>query len=348
MNDVIPLIKQWTKEAKPFAIARVLETWGSSPRQVGSVLVISSEGELAGSVSGGCVEGAVVKEAKTLIGTGGFKVLNYGVTDDDAWSVGLSCGGKIKLLLQDLTNSNSPLNQLLTGETADEHGKIVITTFSGNHLKECVMSGDLVQGDSLPVSIKSKAMELLRARRSQVVEEGDEFYFVHVFPKKSQLLIIGAAHITVDLVSLASSFDFETIVIDPRGAFTNKTQFKTPPDRIFENYPSEVLSEFDLDENTFAVVLSHDPKIDDNALHILLKSGVAYIGALGSRKTHEKRIARLKDAGYSQQEIDRIESPIGVDIHAVGAREIALSIMGSLVRERNAPHAKAQSPQRMN
>src|SRR5882757_2665371 len=107
MNDVLPLIKRWTMESKPFAMARVLETWGSSPRPVGSALLISSSGEISGSVSGGCVEGAVIKEAKAIIGTGGYKLLNYGVKDDDAWTVGLSCGGKIKLLLQDCTDSNS-------------------------------------------------------------------------------------------------------------------------------------------------------------------------------------------------------------------------------------------------
>src|SRR4051794_18581379 len=107
MNDVFPVIKRWTEESKPFVAARVLETWGSSPRPVGSALLISSSGELAGSVSGGCVEGAVVKEANALLRTGGFKVLHYGVTDDDAWTVGLSCGGKITVLLQDYTGANS-------------------------------------------------------------------------------------------------------------------------------------------------------------------------------------------------------------------------------------------------
>ncbi len=334
MNDLLPLIKRWTEESKPFALARVLETWGSSPRPVGAAVIISEQGELAGSVSGGCVEGAVVKEAKHVIGTGGFKVLDYGVTDDEAWNVGLSCGGRIKLLLQDITTSNSILQQL----TLD--GSVFVTDFSGAKLIECVLSGGRVQGDTVPELVQVKAKELLSARRSQVIEEVDKKYFIHVFPRKSQLLIIGAAHITADLVHLASSFDFETVVIDPRGAFTNKTQFITRPDRIFESYPSEVMGDFLLDQNTFAVVLSHDPKIDDNALHILLKTKVAYIGALGSRKTHERRTARLRQAGFSEEEIGRIESPVGVDIHAIGAKEIALSIMGSLIRVRN-DNAKA-------
>ena len=150
------------------------------------------------------------------------------------------------------------------------------------------------------------------------------------------MIIIGAAHITADLVQLGHEFDFETIVIDPRGIFAKNTTFAVKPDRISEKYPSEVLNDFELDPYTYAVILSHDPKIDDNALQILLRSKVAYIGALGSRKTHEKRTARLKLAGFTDQEISHIEAPIGIDINAQGAKEIALSIMGAVIKAKNA------------
>ena len=145
------------------------------------------------------------------------------------------------------------------------------------------------------------------------------------------MLIIGAAHITADLVDLANTFGFESIVIDPRGTFASKTQFQTPPDVIFEKYPSEVIPDYTLDAYTYAVILSHDPKIDDNALHLLLKSHVAYIGALGSKKTHAKRIARLREAGFSDTQIDRIQAPIGLNINAKTPREIALSIMAQII-----------------
>lgn len=147
--------------------------------------------------------------------------------------------------------------------------------------------------------------------------------------------MIGAAHITVDLVQLAKLYGFETIVIDPRGAFSGNMQFPVKPDVILEKYPSEVLEDLKPDVYTYAVILSHDPKIDDNALEILLRSKVAYIGALGSRKTHEKRARRLKQKGFTDGEIARIEAPIGMDINAQGAREIALSIMGSIIKVKN-------------
>ena len=184
-------------------------------------------------------------------------------------------------------------------------------------------------------TILEKAKEAYAKRNHELIFADDVPYFIQVFPRRSQLLIIGAAHITADLVQLAKLYDFETIVIDPRGAFAKSTQFTLPPDQLFEKSPSEVLSEFSLDAYTYAVILSHDPKIDDDALQILLRSQVAYIGALGSRKTHEKRIDRLISAGFSQEEIAKINAPIGVDINAQGAKEIALSIMGAIIKAKN-------------
>jgi xanthine/CO dehydrogenase XdhC/CoxF family maturation factor len=172
-------------------------------------------------------------------------------------------------------------------------------------------------------------------RRHALYEESGKQFFIQVMPRRSQMLIIGAAHITVDLVDFAKAFDFETIVIDPRGAFANKTQFQTEPDAIIEKYPSEVIPDYTLDTYTYAVILSHDPKIDDNALHLLLKSEVAYIGALGSKKTHAKRVARLREAGFSDEQIDRIHAPIGENINAKKPREIALSIIAQIISVQN-------------
>jgi xanthine dehydrogenase accessory factor len=149
------------------------------------------------------------------------------------------------------------------------------------------------------------------------------------------MLIIGAAHITADLIHLSNYYGFESIVIDPREAFADKTSFDDPPSKIIKAYPSEVLEQFKLDQSTYAVILSHDPKIDDNALHILLKENVAYIGALGSKKTHAKRMERLKEAGFSESDIKRIHAPIGLSINAKTPREIALSIMGQIIEVKN-------------
>jgi xanthine dehydrogenase accessory factor len=338
MKELIPQIRQWVTEKKPFAIARVIQTWGSSPRPVGSALIVSADMEMAGSVSGGCVEGAIVKEAKGVIASEGGKQLTYGVSDDDAWSVGLTCGGKIQVYLQSYPTERSQAEvwrNLLELLSANISCALVTALAEGENKSSLITPEGNVLGSPLPPAVEKQAREAFLNRSQPSIEMQPTHYFVQVFPRRSQLLIIGAAHITADLVQLAHLHDFETIVIDPRGAFARNTHFIVDPDQIIEKYPSEVLSEFDLDLNTYAVILSHDPKIDDNAMQILLRSRVAYIGALGSKKTHEKRVERLKQAGFSDEEIKRVEAPIGMDIRAQGAREIALSILGSVIRVKN-------------
>ncbi len=339
MKELVPQISKWINEKKPFALARVVQTWGSSPRPVGSALIVSKDMEMAGSVSGGCVEGAIVKEAKGVIASQGGKRLDYGVSDDEAWSVGLTCGGKIQVYLQSYPVENPEAEvwqNLLECLSANESCTLVTVLADGKNRNTLITPEGKVRGADLPQEVKMQAAGAFLKRNNTSVAVDQTQYFIQVFPRRSQLLIIGAAHITADLVQLAKLHDFETIVIDPRGAFARNTNFIVAPDRIIEKYPSEVLSEFDLDAYTYAVILSHDPKIDDNALQILLRSNVAYIGALGSKKTHEKRIGRLKQAGFSDEEIERIEAPIGVDIHAQGSKEIALSIFGSIIRIKNA------------
>ncbi|RMG19304.1 MAG: XdhC family protein, partial [Bacteroidetes bacterium] len=179
------------------------------------------------------------------------------------------------------------------------------------------------------------ALKAWQQRKSQIIEREAGNYFALVIPRKCQLLIVGAAHISADLVHLARQFDFETIVVDPRGIFSNNTQFLTQPDHKYAKWPEEVLPDLPLDAYTFAVTLTHDPKIDDQALKLLLRSEVAYIGSLGSSRTHAKRLARLHKAGFTEEETSRIHGPIGLDIHAKLPREIALSIMAEIIRIKN-------------
>ncbi|MEJ2006072.1 MAG: XdhC family protein, partial [Cyclobacteriaceae bacterium] len=195
--------------------------------------------------------------------------------------------------------------------------------------------GDVL-GDEIPESVLEAARESYRKRVHQTYETEGTSYFIHLFPRKPLLLIIGAAHITVDLVTLGNLYGFETVVIDPRGFFADNTEFNDPPSKIIKAYPSEVLGNYPLDSYTFAAILSHDPKIDDNALEILLPSNVAYIGALGSRKTHEKRKSRLLEKGIKEEQLERINAPIGLGIHAKSAREIALSVMAEIIAVKNA------------
>jgi xanthine dehydrogenase accessory factor len=214
-------------------------------------------------------------------------------------------------------------------------GCILITPLSGEIIESTLLSGESNFGPVLPESLIKMANDLYNKRTHGTVTEGDVEYFVQIFPPRSKIVIIGAAHITADLIKLASQFDFETIVIDPRKSFAKNTTFPVAPDMIFENYPSEVLDKIAIDPYTYCVILSHDPKIDDDALKILLRSNAAYIGALGSKKNHEKRTERLLSHGFAPDVIGRIDAPIGLNIQAKGAKEIALSILGAIIKAKN-------------
>ena len=331
VKNYLTLIRDWQAKNKKIAIARVIKTWNASPRPVGSVLLISEDQEMAGSVSGGCVEGAVLKAAMELFQNSEARLLDFGISNDEAWSVGLSCGGRIQVMLELLPTADSPAWQQLSTHLEADSGCIWVSELpeDGNTNTTIITAG--APKDAL----SQAAMEAYQFRKSQVTEVAGKSYFLHLLPKKPQLFLIGAAHLSADLIQLASSFGFETIVIDPRGIFANKTQFPTEPDQLYNEYPSEILPNYQLDAYTFAVTLSHDPKIDDNALEVLLKSQVAYIGALGSRRTHTKRVQRLLNKGFTQEEVDRIYGPVGISINAKRPQEIALSIMAQIVDVQN-------------
>ena len=341
MIDIFPGIEKWVEDQHPFALATVIKTWGSAPRLVGSALAVTPEMNMLGSVSGGCVEGAVMKEALALMDAGGPKLLSYGVADEDAWAVGLSCGGKIDLLVErfvafDSQEAERKLWPVLQKAIQHNQGCVWLTRMVGPSPEHYVYfpDGRLLGSASNP-NWKTELQRVYTERKNQVIQLGEESYFALVIPPKSQLLIVGAAHISVDLVDLANQFGFETIVIDPRGIFTNKTQFRKEPDHKFESWPADVLPQFSLDPYTYAVLLTHDPKIDDQALHMLLNSEVGYIGCLGSKRTHAKRVKRLNEAGFSEEKIDRIHGPIGVDINAKLPKEIALSILAEIIQVKN-------------
>ena len=341
MIDIIPGIEKWLEEKKTFALATVIQTWRSAPRMIGSSMAISKDMEILGSVSGGCVEGNVMKEAEEVLRDGVPKRLSYGVTDEDAWTVGLSCGGQIdvwleRFLIFDDESEEQEIWLALRASVLNNQGCALVTNLSTGSWKHSLYypNGDCI-GAPINETLAQLTMEAYGRHKNQIVSIPDGDVFINLFSAKSRLVIIGAAHISVDLVALAHQFNFETIVIDPRGIFSSKDRFSTSPDQLHNSWPAEILPELKLDADTYLVVLTHDPKIDDQALHLALESSVPYIGALGSKKTHAKRTARLEEAGFSKEQIDRIHAPVGVAINARQPKEIALSIVGELVQVRN-------------
>ena len=338
MIDIISDIRGWVDQNKKFALASVVRTWGSSPRLVGSAMAIGEDMTFHGSVSGGCVEGVVIEEALQVIETGKPKHLTFSVSNDEAWSVGLTCGGKLEVLVERFltTNGESSERDIWDGFSqalAQNRPCYLAHAISGDSSAHRLMFPDSEAvgtfGDS---ELDGLAREVYDNRKSQMIEWKGQEIFVNVFPRKDKLILIGAAHISIELVRMAREFEFETMVIDPRGIFASPDRFPSPPDQLFSSWPEEVLPGIPLDEDTYAVLLTHDPKIDDQAIHLLLNSEVAYIGALGSKKTQTSRRNRLERDGFSSDQIERIFGPVGLPIDAKTPQEIALSIMGEIIK----------------
>lgn len=332
MVDHIEQIDKWLEEGKQLAIARVVSTWRSSPRPAGSSLVVTEDGDMMGSVSGGCVEKAVVAKALKVIETGEASLENYGVADEDAWEVGLSCGGKLDVFIQPFFTHDTwqEIN------TAKEHKEgIILITRIGSGAKTLLTDPEGIENEGLSEAMVSRSLELYQVAKNSIIEVEGIRYFQQSLPPKPKMILIGSAHISAELTSLAHLYGFETILIDPRDTFAKKTHFESDPGTVHVNWPQEVLPDYSLDRNTYVVILSHDPKIDDEALKLVLKSNVKYIGALGSRKTHAKRVARLEGYGFSEEEINRIKAPIGISISSHSASEIALSIIAQVIQTRN-------------
>lgn len=303
----------WYEKGRGAVLATVVETWGSAPRRVGAQLVIAGDGEMQGSVSGGCVEGAVVLEATEALEKGEQRILEYGVSDGDAFAVGLACGGTIRILVEPVgaVLPVSVLRDLVEARAARRPVAYEVTLSSGErHL------------------IDDGYHDRFAMDRSGFEADGDVFVAVHNPPLR--LVIVGAVHIAQALVPMARIAGYDPMIIDPRGAFGSEARF--PGERILADWPDEALAQIGLDTRTALVLLTHDPKLDDPALHVALRSTCFYIGALGSRRTHAARVARLETDGFTMDEIGRIHAPIGLDIGASGPPEIAVSILAEMVQ----------------
>ncbi len=329
MHDILPTIEAWLAAGQAVALATVVQTWGSSPRPVGAKMGITAVPDVVGSVSGGCVEGAVVKAGQDALTRGKPQLLHFGVADETAWDVGLACGGSISVWVE-------PLDELvfsfLRQHIREETAVTTITLLSGpeagrklafNRAGQQV--GDLAQWTATAVA----AAQSLPTSQLIPLADGIDA-FVDVLHPAPLLVLIGGVHIAVALASFAKTLGWRTAVIDPRRAFGSAARFPHV-DRLIQMWPEKALEAMELGPETAVALLSHDPKIDDPALKTLLNSPVGYIGALGSRKTHAKRVARLQKMGFDEAAIARIHAPIGLDIGAKTPEEIALSIMAEIV-----------------
>jgi xanthine dehydrogenase accessory factor len=289
--DLLRLGQSWLRTGVGVALGTVVRTWGSAPRPVGSHILIRADGVFEGSVSGGCVEGAVIAEALASLADRQSRLLDFGISNETAWEAGLACGGQIQILVQPLADT-ALVDQIL--DAVDRGESIGIRTrLSDGHWTVA----DTATDDSL-------------LRR---------------YAPPARLVIVGAVHITQAMVPMAQALGYHVQVVDPRTAFADAARF--PGLDIATTWPDEALSAWGLDASTAVVTLTHDPKLDDPALIAALRSPAFYIAALGSRKTHASRIERLAPLGL---DTNRIHGPAGLDIGALSPAEIALSVLAQM------------------
>ena len=301
----------WHLAGTGAALATVVQTWGSAPRRVGSQLVVGGDGRIHGSVSGGCVESAVVVEALDSLDDGEHRLLEFGVSDEDAFAVGLACGGTIKVLVEPV-GSAMP-EDLLKELVAARHARTPVAY-------------EVNLSDGTRRLLHDAHPERMRMDRSGMEDDDETFVAVHNPPLR--LVVVGAVHIAQALVPMARIAGYDPVIIDPREAFGSSDRF--PGETILHDWPDEAVTRLGLDTRTALVLLTHDPKLDDPALLTALNSGCFYIGALGSKRTHAKRVERMRAAGISDTAIETIHGPIGLDIGAAGPSEIAVSILAQM------------------
>jgi xanthine dehydrogenase accessory factor len=324
-NDDDPLLAAgaWISGHDRVAIATVTRTWGSAPRPAGSQMTVREDGAFVGSVSGGCIEGAVIAEAQGALQDGRPRNLKFGVTNEEAWAVGLACGGTIEV---NVTPVMKPADRetlsALNAARAQQRAVVLATDLKSGQSR--LLYPDADAKDALTDAAKKAA----RLDESMPTEAADGTWFLTVFNPPLDLAIIGAVHIAQPLARMAAVADYAVRIIDPRTAFATPERF--PNVALSHAWPDEALAARPLGPRSAIVALTHDPKLDDPALTAALRSDAFYIGALGSKQTHARRIERLKEHGFSDSEIARIHGPIGLRIGARSPAEIAVAILGEM------------------
>ena len=326
-TEMINLALDWVEAGHEISLATVLSTWGSSPRPVGSQLLIRDDNLFQGSVSGGCIEGEVVTEALAAIRNDTVATLDFGVSDEDAWRVGLACGGQVQVFVQRVSAGLKRVLAELQAARATKTGAALLidleTGVASLHTRGAETSEELNR-------------RFVRDQSGVLETETGARTFVRIFNPPLRMLIVGAVHIAQALTKIAAETGYEVIVIDPRDTWGSDDRF--PGVTIDNRWPATAMADLIPDERTAVVTLCHDPKLDDPALLVALESPAFYIGSLGSRRTHANRIDRLVAAGVLEAAVARIHAPVGLDIGAQTPAEIALSVMAEVTKAlRRAP-----------
>jgi xanthine dehydrogenase accessory factor len=352
MHDILTDTFTWINDAEPVVLATVVHTWGSSPREAGAQMAFTPNGKVSGSVSGGCVEGAVIQSGLQTLSTHQAQLLRFGVADETAFDVGLACGGNIEILVRPL---NPTFFLKIKAEMDAQRSLAIISIVDGP--QELIGREMLITQAAESIGTLDTALDpAARTVGEQAILDGQPKnltlesrtgeqvrIFINTILPPPTLVMVGGVHIAVSLAAIAKAIGYHTIVVDPRRTFGSPDRFPNV-NQLIQAWPQEAFEQIVLTRSTCVAMLTHDPKIDDPALMIVLNSPVFYVGALGSLKTHQSRRRRLLDEGLSPNQLDRIRGPIGLDIGAKTPEEIALSIMAEIVDVRRGQPAQSVSP----
>jgi len=339
MREIIEDIQKWKAQNKAVAIATIVKADGSPMRPIGSKMAVTPDQQISGSVTGGCIEGAVYEEAQDVLRSGKPKMLHYGVANDQTpWEVGLSCGSSLDVFVESLQTPawQTAYAPILSGLT-EKRLMACVTLLNGEQAgaKLLVHQDGSVESSLGSPQLDQAALEAaqrqMQTRDPKTIKlaEGLEA-FVDVFQPPFRLMIVGAGHIGIPLVELAKVLGFHTIVIDPRKAFATRERFPDADELILE-WPSDAIERLAPDQGTYIAVVSHDDKLDNPALAVALKSNAAYVGVLGTKRNVPKRMDIMREMGVNEEQLKKMHAPIGLDIGAVPPEEIALSVLAEMV-----------------
>ena len=346
MRELLATLEEWAATDPEMALATVIRTTGSTPRPPGARLLVSRDGRMAGSISGGCLEAAVVEEAQaTLMGAVPPRILHYGISDELGWEVGLACGGSLDVLVETLRWDGSDPALVELGEALGARRPVALLSPLEGDLLGCrAVSGEAgtLVGGITDTALAQAAPAAVRAHLASGLP-GTEVLagtavFIDPMGPPAQLVIIGAVHVAIALARMARTVGYRVVVIDPRRAFLSAERIPDA-DLLIPRWPQDALPGLALGARDAAVCLAHDPKFEDPALALLLRSQVGYVGAIGSRSTHARRLARLWESGFDESATSRIRGPVGLDLGAATPEEIALSILAEVVASRRGGEA---------
>lgn len=308
--EVLQRALEWASQGHGVTLATVVKTWGSAPRKAGAQMAIRNDGVFVGSVSGGCVEGSVIQEALDESQNSSQKpsrLLTFGVSTEDAWAVGLSCGGEIEIWIESV------------------NVQAIQSVVSKLELRQRVTLR-LSMNQSHPMTV----VEQWQGTTNSKTVLQDDGTAMRVYNPARRLFVVGAVHIAQALIPMAKQVGYTIVLIDPRGLFLNSERWCNVP-RV-SDFPEEYLSSVNLGEQDAVVALSHNPTFDDEALYLALQANAFYVGALGSRRNHAKRCIRLQERGCTEAQIDRLCGPIGLNIGSQTPAEIAVSIVAEMIQ----------------